>query len=222
VVSAGNEGSDADWGIISSPADCQTALTVGATFSEVTLLATRADYSSFGPKALPYLKPNVSCHSMNGTSFSAPVMTGFAACIMQKYPKLTVPQLLDVIQYSGSLSTTPNNYEGHGIPNAAVALALAEEVSKGKNIKPAAIQITNAPDESFLLPIPSGKPLDCKEYLLIDKDEDNRTVISEAVYNISLIEGKLLLKKHPGAKYSTIQFCNGSIAEVKWPAPATY
>jgi len=222
VVSAGNEGEDADWGIIASPADCPTALTLGATYSKEQILATRADYSSFGPEALPYLKPNVACHSMNGTSFSAPVMTGFAACIMQKYPKLTVAQLLDVIQYSGSLAATPNNYLGHGIPDAARALALAEEMSKnGKLISPKT-NIVNAPSESFLLPITNPKLADCKSYLIIDKNADARTVISETVNDATLIEGKLLLKKQPGAKFSTIQLCDGTVVEIKWPEPETY
>jgi subtilisin family serine protease len=69
VVSAGNEGDNDEWRIISAPADARGVLSVGATRDKVW---DRIGYSSLGPDFLPYMKPNVSCYSPNGTSFSAP------------------------------------------------------------------------------------------------------------------------------------------------------
>ncbi len=142
VVSAGNEGSSA-WKIISSPADCAGALTVGAT-REYTL--DRIGYSSIGPDFLPYLKPEVSCFSPNGTSFSAPAVAGFVACLMQKAPTLGNKELKNIMQRSAHLYPYGNNFIGYGVPQADRALqlliddkydfknTLVKEV-KGKKIK---------------------------------------------------------------------------------------
>ncbi|MEO6685399.1 MAG: S8 family serine peptidase, partial [Dyadobacter sp.] len=58
VVSAGNEGEDKSWGIISAPADARGVLSIGATNAK---LWNRIGYSSVGPEFLNYVKPNVSC-----------------------------------------------------------------------------------------------------------------------------------------------------------------
>lgn len=121
IVSAGNEGDDRNWRIISTPADAEGVLAVGATNSR---LWNRIGYSSIGPEPLPYLKPNVSCFSLYGTSLSAPVITGFAACLMQANPKLTNRQLKEIIEKSGHLYPYGNNYIGYGVPQATRALAL--------------------------------------------------------------------------------------------------
>ena len=126
VVSAGNEGSDRDWRIISTPADVEGVIAVGAT-NEVGL---KMGYSSIGPDFLDYLKPNVSCFSLYGTSLAAPVITGFVACLLQANPKLTNQALKNYLQKSASLYPFGNNYIGYGIPNAAKALDLMLNASK--------------------------------------------------------------------------------------------
>jgi len=120
TVSAGNEG-DTQWRIISAPADAEGALSVGATKA---LTWDRISYSSIGPEALPYLKPNVSCFSPNGTSFSCPALAGFVACLMKQDSTLTNVQLKDIIQKSAHLYPYGNNYIGYGIPQADRALKL--------------------------------------------------------------------------------------------------
>lgn len=142
VVSAGNEGAST-WRIISSPADAAGALTVGA-MREHTL--DRIGYSSIGPEFLPYLKPEVACYSPNGTSFSAPSVTGFVACMMEKNPKLTNKELKSLIIKGAHLYPFGNNYVGYGAPqadrvlkliadsNAVVSNTIKREI-KGKKIK---------------------------------------------------------------------------------------
>ncbi len=80
IVSAGNDGNDKSWRILSAPADAEGVLSVGTTRLKN---ASKMGYSSIGPEFLPYLKPNVSVYSSRGTSFSAPIVTGLAACIIQ-------------------------------------------------------------------------------------------------------------------------------------------
>ncbi|UTA70203.1 S8 family serine peptidase [Emticicia sp. 21SJ11W-3] len=120
VVSAGNEGGDRDWRIISTPADVEGVIAVGATNEN----GLKMGYSSIGPDFLDYLKPNVSCYSLYGTSLAAPVITGFVACLLQANPKLTNKAAKNFIEKSASLYPFGNNYIGYGIPNAAKALDL--------------------------------------------------------------------------------------------------
>jgi len=121
VVSAGNEGGNPSWQIISSPADAEGVLSVGATKSET---CERIEYSSIGPAFLPYLKPNVSCYSPNGTSFSAPAVAGFVACLMQRAPSVSSKDLKKIIEKSAHLYPYGNNFIGYGIPKASIALKL--------------------------------------------------------------------------------------------------
>jgi len=123
TVSAGNEG-DSEWGIISAPADAEGALSVGAT-NEMNW--DRIYYSSIGPENLPYLKPNVSCYSPNGTSFSCPAVAGFVACLMNSDSTLTNVQLKNIIQKSAHLYPYGNNYIGYGVPQADRALKLSKD-----------------------------------------------------------------------------------------------
>lgn len=132
IVSAGNEG-DIKWKIVSTPGDSKEALSVGATNLRAR---TKAGYSSIGPHFLPYLKPNVSCFSANGTSFSAPVISGLAACLLQKKPSMKNTELKKIIEQSAHLYPYGNNFIGYGIPQIDIALKMIDEPAwKRKNTK---------------------------------------------------------------------------------------
>ncbi|MFN6944675.1 MAG: S8 family serine peptidase [Cytophagaceae bacterium] len=126
VVSAGNEGNNSKWGIVSAPADAEGVLSVGATKERVW---ERIGYSSIGPDFLPYLKPNVSCYSPNGTSFSAPAVAGFVACLMEKAPDISNKELKKIVEKSAHLYPFGNNFLGYGVPQADRALKLLENPS---------------------------------------------------------------------------------------------
>lgn len=121
IVSAGNDG-DNKWKIVGSPGDAESALTVGATKLKVW---DGMDYSSIGPEWLPYVKPEIACYATAGTSFSAPVITGLAACLLEKDSTLTGKELKNIITFSGNL-VRPNNITGYGVPNAEFALELMD------------------------------------------------------------------------------------------------
>ncbi|WP_436515467.1 S8 family serine peptidase [Ekhidna sp. To15] len=125
VVAAGNDG-DNKWKILGSPGDAENALTVGATKLKVW---DGMKYSSKGPEWLDYVKPEISCFSSLGTSFSAPIITGLAACLLERDSSATAHQLKSAIINSGNL-IQPNNFIGHGVPNAELAL----EYLKGAEI----------------------------------------------------------------------------------------
>jgi len=123
VIAAGNDG-DNPWKIISAPADADNVIAVGAT----DMNRSKKTFSAEGPDFLPYLKPNISClNDTGGTSFSAPVISGVVACMLQQQPNITARQVVRIIERSGHLYPYGNNYEGYGVPDAARILQLMKD-----------------------------------------------------------------------------------------------
>jgi hypothetical protein len=133
VVSAGNDGLS-PFQVISLPADAKDVLSVGAVeFKNMFKMG----YSSTGPETLAYTKPDVSCYSVRGTSYSAPIITGLAACIMQANPKLTNLEVIDIIKQSSSIYPFANNFIGYGVPDAEKIMRIiaGKEIETCKEIK---------------------------------------------------------------------------------------
>jgi subtilisin family serine protease len=121
------------WYYIGTPADGDSVIAVGA----VDASGTRSPFSSFGPTTDGRTKPDVSAmgtgvyHAStstgfsygNGTSFSAPVVSGIAAQMLQANPNLTPNQVATILRQSASQSLSPDNALGWGIVNAEVAVA---------------------------------------------------------------------------------------------------
>ncbi len=139
VVSAGNEGACSGPGggcpyYIGSPADGDSVIAVGAT----TLSGAKASFSSFGPTADGRIKPDVSAPgagvtvasgassygTTNGTSFSAPLVTGVVALMLEANPALTPIQVRAALRQTASQATSPDNRLGWGIVNAAEAVRI--------------------------------------------------------------------------------------------------
>ena len=200
IVSAGNEGDDRSWRIISTPADAQGVLAIGATNAR---LWNRIGYSSIGPENLPYLKPNVSCFSLYGTSLSAPVITGFAACIMQANPKLTNKQVMEIIEKSSHLYPYGNNYIGYGVPQASRALALL----RNKDL-PATNRSVKATGKLMTLPVETSEAM-----VSVFHKKDAMHVLQQEVAKVT--NGKLTLRRVADEKQTTVDFKKGVI-EVIW------
>lgn len=126
VCSAGNQGSGS-WKYITAPADADGVLTVGA----VNSTRDHAPFSSFGPTSDGRLKPNLVAQGQatayaaldgtirtgNGTSFSAPIISGAAACLMQAHPELSSFEVLELLEEHSHLFNNPNDSLGNGIPD---------------------------------------------------------------------------------------------------------
>ncbi len=133
VTSVGNEGSD-PWHYLGAPADGDSVLAIGA----VNWQEQFASFSSYGPSADGRVKPDLVAQgspvtlvdhlgAVNidfGTSFSAPLVAGLAACLMEAFPAKHSEEIADQIRRSGHLYTNPNDSLGYGIPDFELALAL--------------------------------------------------------------------------------------------------
>ncbi|MFB9292959.1 S8 family serine peptidase [Persicitalea jodogahamensis] len=200
VVSAGNEGEDKKWRIISTPADAQGVLAVGATNRK---LWNRIGYSSIGPEFLPYLKPNVSCFSLYGTSLSAPVITGFAACLMEANPALSNKELMSLIEKSAHLYPYGNNYVGYGVPSAERAMTLAKAP-----YLPAKSTVIKTKGKKLTVLVSTEESL-----LVVYHKKNQKDVISQGVVRVQ--DGEVALKKESGESHTTIDLKDHAI-EVVW------
>lgn len=201
VVAAGNEGRDDDWLVVSAPADVEGVLSVGATRFKTW---SKVGYSSIGPEFLPYLKPNVSCYSSKGTSFSAPVITGLAACLMQYDSSLTNYQIMEMIEQSGHLYPYGNNYVGHGVPDGESLVHLLEGVDHG-NVA-ATWHIRG--DEVVIDTAGFGQ-----DRLVVYHKKDERNVIREEI--LHLLKQRYIIQKPPGALRTTLAG-REKVVEIFW------
>jgi serine protease AprX len=126
INSAGNDGSG-DWKVIGTPADADSVLSVGGIEPKSGI---HTSFSSFGPTRDKRLKPNVTAYGhvigsgpkglskTQGTSFSSPLVAGFAACAKQIRPAYTNMSLFKEIEASGDLYPYFDYAHGYGVPQA--------------------------------------------------------------------------------------------------------
>ena len=127
VSAAGNDGDD-DWVRIGTPADADSVLAIGGLDPETGL---HVDFSSYGPTADRRPKPNLAAFGivltttaddyerLEGTSFSSPLVAGFAACLWQKNRQLTAMQLFRALEKSAELYPYFDYAHGFGRPRLA-------------------------------------------------------------------------------------------------------
>jgi hypothetical protein len=200
IVSAGNEGNDSNWLVISTPADVENVMSIGATQPN----GMKAGYSSIGTELVPYLKPNVSCFSANGTSFSAPIITGFAACLMQKNRKATNKEIFSIIEKSSHLYPYGNNYIGYGIPKASKALKLLDNITENVNSDNKIVKEKSQYDL---------KIKDTKNRLVLFHKKNGTIVISQDIISVS--KGKYTVIRPEKAVRTTVVEVN-RITEIIW------
>jgi subtilisin family serine protease len=128
VTAMGNDGARA-WHYLSTPADADSILSVGAVNREGQI----ANFSSYGPTADGRTKPEVcavgegtclinpvndALIASNGTSFACPLIAGMAACLWSALPKASNMEIREMIIRSCDRYDQPHEQYGYGIPNA--------------------------------------------------------------------------------------------------------
>ncbi|MEF8938485.1 MAG: S8 family serine peptidase [Salinivenus sp.] len=139
VVSAGNSGCaapDSCWYYVNTPADADSAITVGAVRPDSSL----APFSSRGPTADGRRKPDVVVQGtgvtaawndgryaqVGGTSFASPQVTGVVAQMLQMNPALSPTEVRTLLRRTASRADRPDNRRGWGVVDAEAALKAAE------------------------------------------------------------------------------------------------
>jgi hypothetical protein len=144
VSAAGNDG-DNDWVRIGTPADADSVLAIGGLDPETGL---HAEFSSYGPTADRRAKPNLAAFGvvltttpkgyerLEGTSFSAPLVAGFAACLWQKNRQLTAMQLFSGLEKSAELFPYFDYAHGFGRPRYRYFVPESGLTQKASNTTP--------------------------------------------------------------------------------------
>ena len=127
VNAAGNDG-DKKWEVIGAPADADSVLSIGGVSPDN---GYHIDFSSYGPTFDGRMKPNLvafgKVSSTNrkkikqfyGTSFATPLVTGFAACVMQIHPEWNNMETFRELEKSGHLFPYFDYAHGFGVPQAS-------------------------------------------------------------------------------------------------------
>jgi type VII secretion-associated serine protease mycosin len=157
VASAGNRPESVG---ISAPAFLDSVVAVGA----VDKSGKRASVSVTG-KALDLVAPGVNMTSTNnkggyregtGTSDAAAIVSGAAALIRSKYPKMTAAEVVELLESTATDAGAPGVDEeyGHGIVNIVAALQAGPGSGAGASSAPST-PTTTAPSNS---PAPAAHP----------------------------------------------------------------
>lgn len=143
VIAAGNEGTSS-WHYITTPADADSIVAVGA----VDNTGAVASFSSYGPSSDGRVKPEVasvgkgaaiiytdgSVIFANGTSFATPNMAGLITCLWQAFPDFTNMEIIQAVEQSSSIYNSPNDRIGYGIPDFIIAYNNLSQQQVSRNI----------------------------------------------------------------------------------------
>jgi serine protease AprX len=136
VNSAGNEREN-EWKHIICPADGDSVIAVGAVDGNNYI----STFSSAGPSFDRRIKPDNCAMGVsvplqtdinsviraNGTSFSCPVLSGMAACLLQAVPRSINADVIEALHISADRYNTPDSLYGYGIPDMITALLKLQE-----------------------------------------------------------------------------------------------
>lgn len=122
----GNDG-NSGWKFLSTPADIDSTIAVGA----VNATGNVGSFSSYGPSADGRIKPDAAAVGVsafvqntnntvgagNGTSYACPKLAGLGTCLWQGFPEFNNYTIREAIIKSGSIYNNPNDRIGYGIPD---------------------------------------------------------------------------------------------------------
>ena len=207
VASAGNEGA-ISWGIVSAPGDVAGVITVGATQAYSRM---KMGYSSEGAENVPFVKPDVCCQSFSGTSFAAPVITGFVACLLEKKPSLTNEAIKNILHKSSHLYPFANTFIGYGIPQADIALKVLENPDFDPK-RSSIIEVQKDPKTGLKATFVEISDLKTSNAVVFHK---KNKILAFKQVSIKVKTGKIILKKPKKATHSTVD-AGDKVIEIVW------
>ncbi len=165
INSAGNEGNDGT----NAPADSPNVLSVGA----VNSTGAYASFSSVGSTFQPTQKPDVVAQgqasyvvdtndvigTLNGTSFSSPILAGSVVCLWQALPHKTNAEIMQLVRESASQYNSPDYYLGYGIPNFLSALNTELSIENNKEKIEQIVLFPNPTSGEVFFKLPSEETL---------------------------------------------------------------
>jgi len=199
VINAmGNDG-DTDWKILGAPADADSIISVGGINPQTDF---HTSFSSFGPTADKRTKPNVVAYAhaivagktkleyAQGTSFSTPLISGFAACAWQTNRNLTNMELKSAIEQSADLYPYFDYAHGFGVPQASFFTEKEKpethqetfSIEKSENsidilVKPNFIEKVNADYSNYLYYHIENEKGQILKYWLIDAYQEKAATV---------------------------------------------
>ena len=202
VASAGNNGNDRNWRVVSTPGDSENVITVGAT----NQYNIKTGYSAIGTDMPSNIKPNVACFSEGGTSLAAPVITGMLALLLEKNPYLVASTAREALEKSAHLYPYANNYLGYGVPRADALL---------KYLKKSEVKYKNrtrlyANGERFVFL--KGKKYSKHPFVVFHKT--NETSVVEQTIQLPVNDG-LVIERVGDAQYTTLA-SDYRVIEIIW------
>jgi len=138
VNSAGNNGASLTQNTLNAPADADSILAVGAVNPD----GSRASFSSVGPTtdSPPRIKPDIMAQGSQvlaasatetsgyvltgGTSLACPLAAGVVTLLVQAKPDATPMEIIESLKTTASNASSPDNFNGWGIIDAARAINL--------------------------------------------------------------------------------------------------
>jgi subtilisin family serine protease len=138
VVSAGNDGNNPAVGRkVGAPADAHGDSVIA--IAAVDSFGVRASFSSKGPTVDGRVKPDLAAQGVqvlvaspdgnpnaytraSGTSFSAPLVAGLAACLIQARPGWPAVWIIEALKATASRAASPDTLTGWGVPDGLAAL----------------------------------------------------------------------------------------------------
>lgn len=191
LVAAGNEG-NSSWHYITTPADTDSILTVGA----VDVNGNVGSFSSYGPSSDGRIKPTIASVGVatfvstpsgaiaagNGTSYATPNVAGLVTCLWQAFPGFTSNEIMAAVIKSSSNYNTPDARIGYGIPDFRVAYEdlLKQQIARN-------ISLILGSDDIKVFPNPFGK-----KFSVVMKTNSETSLI----FQLSGTDGKIYLKKN--------------------------
>jgi hypothetical protein len=124
--------------------------------------------------SVPVQTANSTVDRSSGTSFSCPVLSGMAACLMQAFPRALNMDIINVLHSSADRYSSPDSLYGYGIPDMTAALNTLQD------------KYLNVPDgETIAFPNPTTDDLE-----IIFRQPPERITIE-----FFTITGKLIFRK---------------------------